>query len=75
MKPKIQFEEEEPGGASSFISTYCGVAIDRNMSMCGGARSRASDCSYAVKKSRLNTIIQEVNALLNTGNINHFGKA
>jgi len=29
----------------------------------------------AVKKSRLNTIIQEVNALLNTGNINHFGKA
>jgi hypothetical protein len=33
MKPKIQFEEEEPGGARSFISTYCGVAIDRNMSM------------------------------------------
>ena len=36
----IHFEEEEPGGARSFISTYCRVAIDPNMSMCGGVRSR-----------------------------------
>jgi len=39
---KIHFEEEEPGGARSFISTYCGVAIDRNMSMCGGVLE--ADC-------------------------------
>ena len=45
----IHFEEEEPGGARSFISTYCGVAIDPNMSMCGGVRSRAS-YGYAEKK-------------------------
>jgi hypothetical protein len=39
--------EREPGGARSVISTHCGVAIDPNMSMCGGVRSRASDCSDA----------------------------
>jgi hypothetical protein len=30
------FEKKEPGGARSFISTYRGVAIDTNMSKCGG---------------------------------------
>jgi hypothetical protein len=39
----------EPGGARSVISTYCGVAIDPNMSMCGALRSRTSDCGYAAK--------------------------
>jgi hypothetical protein len=43
--------------------------------MCGRVRSRAFGLQLRSKKSRLNTIIQEVNALLNTGNINHFGKA
>jgi hypothetical protein len=51
------FEKKEPGGARSFISIYCGVAIDKNMSKCGGVRSRASDCGYAAKKSHLNIII------------------
>src|ERR1700751_4974132 len=44
--------EREPGGARSVISTYCGVAIDPNMSMCGGVRSCASDCGDAAKKLR-----------------------
>ncbi len=47
---KSIFEKKEPGGARSLISTHCGVAIDRNMSMCGGAWSRASDRGYAAKK-------------------------
>jgi hypothetical protein len=42
--------EREPGGARSVISTYCGVAIDPNMSMCGDVRSCASDCGDAAKK-------------------------
>jgi hypothetical protein len=54
---KSIFEKKEPGGARSFISTYCGVAIDPNMSKCGGVRRRASDCGYAAKKSHLNIII------------------
>jgi hypothetical protein len=53
---KSIFEKKEPGGAGSFISTYCGVAIDPNMSKCGGVRNRATDCGYAAKK-HLNIII------------------
>jgi hypothetical protein len=47
--PSRPLDEKELGGARSFISTYCGLAIDTNMSMCGGVRSRAS-YGYAEKK-------------------------
>jgi hypothetical protein len=49
------------------------VAIDTNMSMCGGVRSRAS-YGYAEKTLEYHHL-RRVTALLNTVNINHFGEA
>jgi hypothetical protein len=70
---KSIFEKKEPGGARSFISTSCGVAIDPNMSMFVTLGAALLECGDAVKKPHF--IIQEVKALLNIVSINHFGKA